>query len=366
MASYQCCNIDEATLLRSTRYALQDAAERGDVGALQEILEPQVDLVNNPQAALALPFVDINAKDNTGCTALHTAVLFRRLEAVRFLISKGAKLSAKCNGSPLAHILLSMASVTGNYGFALLILKDVLAAGLDLSTSDDLGRYILHIAALHGLREFAETIWSHASAKEKVDLAAVDRTGASALHTACEARQGGMVEWLLSVGASVVAVDKLGDTPAHTAAKAGWREGVTLLQKQGVELGVRNGAGLTVEDVFTSHCLPSPGSSTPQTLIMTHQDCMHHHTVRPPITRETPYVPPENTVRLDVLLNPVYGTLRAKELVGTPERARIVYTAPPCKVRARVHHAACYSLPCMLCIATPLNPYPFPCAHADV
>jgi acetoin utilization deacetylase AcuC-like enzyme len=342
-AAQHSCFVAEESLHRFTKFSLHEAVERGDAGAVSAILAPpRAEGVEGADAMFPpMPLADVNGRDNTGCTPLHTALLFRQLDTMRLCLLHGAKLGLKCNGSPLLHIVLALAALPGNANFCLAAAQALLEAGVDAASVDDLGRAPLHVAALHGCVDLAGVIWAHAPARERSDLAFADRTGATPLHTAAEARQKGMLQWLCSVGAPLGAVDKLGDTPAHAAAKAGWLAGVEALRAAGASAESLSGAGYAPAQVLAASAWPAGRPPAPEvcTLIITHEACAHHYTCAAPLTRDSPAVPPENTARLDVLLNPGYGTLRAADVTGSASRARIVDCAPPVKLSdvLRVH-----------------------------
>ena len=107
-------------LARLSRYTLHDAAERGDAALMEALLQAaarEADEDWDPSCpALLAQTVDLNARDNTSCTPLHTCVLFRRLACLRVCLAHKAKLGMRCAGSPLQHLLLSMAPIEGSGG----------------------------------------------------------------------------------------------------------------------------------------------------------------------------------------------------------------------------------------------------------
>jgi len=393
------CGSDERSLERLRKWTLHDLCEKGDHERVHELLsaaEAEGDEEWDPSRPLNVSLtVDANARDNTQCTPLHTALLFRRLECVRVLLAHKAKLAPKCAGSPLLTLLLSLAPIAddgeagaGAGSFVADALPLLLAAGADASALDDAGRSPLHWAAALGLEAAAELMLprlpppapasppapaasppgsargARAAAgaalatadgqRALVELA--DKAGATALHLAAAGAHGGMVRWLLARGADARAADRAGDTPAHAAAKAGWAAGAELLEARagGAAQAQRNGAGLTWREAlapmlpgFVDGADPSEPASAPspapspapaardRTLLLTHEQCREHHTCAP-ITRELSYVPPENASRLEVLLSRAHGTLRARDIA---RRSRLVTAAPPARMAdvLRVH-----------------------------
>lgn len=363
MAGYDtCCSVDERTLERLTRFTLHDCCERGDSERLNALLnQAENDEDYNPGMGTQQT-LDINTRDNTGCTPLHTAILFRQVNCIRTCLKHKAKLSLKCNATPLLHMVITMGSIAANREFVLETLPLLLSAGVDVISTDDAGRLVQHLIATHGPVAAADLV--KAAAGELFNIDAADKQGCTALHAAAESRNEAMLEWLLAGGASASVVDKSGDTPAHAAAKSGWRAGMARLMvpvaagDAAGQVSVRNAAGLTPEECLAAVVASTPLASSPlshsmevdggsdggagalssqtaNTLILTHEVCFHHHTCTP-ITRELAYFPPENVLRLDVLLNPVYGTLRSADITN---RTRLVTGAPPAAMSdvLRVH-----------------------------
>ena len=369
------CNIDEASLRRPTKYALHDAAEVNDVTRLSALIaaEPGEDDV----------ILDINEKDPAGCTPLHVAILNSALESAKELLLRGASIKARCNGSPVLHLLLAMGAIPRNAEFVARMLPLLLALEPDLSATDDSGRTALHTCSGLGLLSAAQLIFKKGI--PELYLVATDKFGSSALHAAAAGKHKAMVQWLLVAGCSASDADGVGDTPAHAAAKAGWQEGMELLLSAAASAKAKEGEVITapasassnesfpagevdvhmggdapvadatpadgygpVETVNTSaplsggavpdgprnwqgltprQCLmpllpaQSGSASTsgacapPHTLVLTHAVCADHYTCAHPIARTAAYVPPENTLRLDTLLNPLNGTLRTADLV---------------------------------------------------
>lgn len=327
------CNFDEASLRRPTKYAIHDAAEANDVTRLTSLLDGEVD----PSSDVIL---DINEKDPAGCTPLHVAILSASVESARELLLRGASFKSKCNGHPPLHLILAMAAVPDNADGVARMLQLLLALEPDLSATDDVGRSALHICGALGLVAAAQTIYK--SGVSDLLRSCTDKFGATALHAAAAGRHADMADWLLSVGCLPCDQDGVGDTPAHVAAKAGWREGLEmLLHKAAVHpvsrgtaagaaaaasassisaassetcddvrmggagassggapsyAGPRNWAGLTAMECLPPPLPGLPGAPGTGTLVLTHAVCADHYTCAHPVTRTAAYVPPENTV----------------------------------------------------------------------
>lgn len=392
------CGIDENSLARLSRHTLHDAAERGDAARMQELLAlaaAEGDEEWDPSRPHNVSqTIDINARDNTQCTPLHTAILFRQLQCVEVCLKHKAKLALRCAGSPVIHLLLSMAAISGmddeelsairrageksaNEKFVETALPMLLAAGADGSALDESGRSSLHIAASLGLT-FAlklllpEVPGSHSSSSlgtensaappptptvqvSKAQIAILgqlnvqDNRGLTPLHAAAANKQYVSFEYLLSRGADPRLVDKQGDFPLHSAVRGlSFRQGelnVILTKFAGFLktslsdlYDIKNAQGESVKTLLNESysemkTVPLPDEN--RTLILTHAQCAQHHTCVP-INRGLGYIPPENASRLEVLLSPVFGTLRSEEIAAS---TKLIAFAPEAKMSdvLRVH-----------------------------
>jgi ankyrin repeat protein len=320
------CNQDEALLAtRSKRYALHDAVERDDEKTVEALLSEDLDPDYDPTRPSDVPIIDINERDNSGCTPLHTAVIYRATKCFKALIAHGAKTSPKCNGSPLMHLLISMYALDANRSFILEAVALLLTAKLDILALDDMGRSLLHVAAVVGATDVAEMVLNATQHVEvPLDLNFTDKLQRTPLHFAAMNSQRGMIDMLLNRGADANLPDALyGDLPAHTAAKKGWKEGFDVLLAALTDKTVQNYAGYSAVEAF----IPATEANT---LILTHAACADHHTCAA-ITRQSTYVPPENTARLETLFHPVFGSLRT---VDVERQCETIYGAPPASVCA--------------------------------
>ena len=119
-----------------------DATPNGDWTALH------VASASNAIEGMIAPLLDgganVNARRHNGTTALHTAVVFRPVDAVKFLLDAGADVDAISNNGDTA--LMSAASVSS--GLENLVL--LIAAGADVNIVRADGWTALHSAALEG------------------------------------------------------------------------------------------------------------------------------------------------------------------------------------------------------------------------
>lgn len=369
------CVASEAALARHTRFAMHDAAEKDDVATLTRLLDAEdADPDYMPGRSAAEP-LGRNDRDNLGCTPLHVATLYAARACFRLLVTRGAKLNSKCNGSPLSHLVLSLVPFPALAAFvseAVAALAPL--AKLDLTATDDVGRSWLHAAAAVDAVDAADA-WFAAMSVPSADgsavgarspaqtamLAAADRYGRTPAHAAATAGCARMLLWLQSRGAPIAAVDMRGDTPAHCAARHGHRQASMcvharsavrvharspafthsaqvldqLLAWEPAAGAVENASGVTPSAAFIPHATAGEGGAAaaapaqPRTLLVTDPCYMSHHTCMP-APRPTWSVPPENVGRLDTLLSPINGTLRSADLAP---RLDVISEAPPARVR---------------------------------
>ena len=351
------------------RYALHDAAEQNNVALLEMLLAERQRQVDSD--AMEGPPIDVNERDSSGCSPLHVAILRAAADAALWLLHNGASVRARCNGSPPLQMLVAMGAIAENVNFVTVTLANLLALMPDVVLIvDDVGRTGLHIAAATGqlaatqaILDAARTL-NHASDAPAPLISlvrAVDKYGATALHAAAASRSLAVVQCLIAEvhdSDLINAIDENGDTAAHIAARGGWLQGLDMVRPQ---LNVaRNRAGDTVDDCLSAEGFPTGAVnandvfigidssfapiSNPGTLILTHEACSAHFTCETPVTRRTSDVPPENTVRLDALLAPLHGSLRASEFDAP--KTLLLESAPPVTVSLR---SICSM--CIACIA---------------
>jgi len=139
-----------------------ETAKKGDTNALGVLLATD-------------PFL-LNAKDKEGNTPIFHAVAGEQVETVRFLVAKGAKVTAAdTNGVTPLHV----AAVVGNASIAKLLLDS--GASIDAVTTQDITP--LHWAAYYGSKEVAQVLIKHGAA-----VNAREKTGNTPLHMAMRIR----------------------------------------------------------------------------------------------------------------------------------------------------------------------------------
>lgn len=321
------CGQEERLLsVRGQRFCIHDAAERNDVPLLSKLLLLEDDDDYDPTAPHRNVALDKNERDNHGCTPLHVAALYRSAECFGLLVDSGVKLNIKCNGSPLLHLLLSLGAIPENTVFMTEAIGRLLVATIDHLALDDLQRTWLHVAATNGGEHVSERILlttEDVSPKVGSVRDARDKFGRTALHCAAASRDMGMLSMLIGRGADADVCDTIkGDTAAHSAARIGWSDGMTALLAQMSEPTRPNFHGASAADLLRA-------APVGKTLLLTHAACKDHHTCAP-ITRQLPYVPPENTGRLETLFHPTFGALQSAVF---REGCETAFGAPSVKVR---------------------------------
>jgi len=176
--------------------------------------------------------------DETRCSLLHHAVLNEDMDALRYLIEKGANVNVEAIthdgiwGSPL--------SLAAQQGW-LPALELLFNAGADANAASEEGLTALHSAAMDGQLETSEWL---IGAGARVNASSND--GKTPLHVACEFGHLSVAELLLCNGAMTSVKDRDGNTPLHLA--GGYSEFVDLLLSRGAIPTVRNGNGVTAAE----------------------------------------------------------------------------------------------------------------------
>ena len=306
-------------------YSLHVAAERGDVEAIDRLLQqPAEDVAYMSYGS------EVNERSRRGYTALHVAIVHRQLGAVERLLAHGAELR-KLDGSPCLHFALCLAAsdYPGSHAFVEEVAARLLPHA-DPLAKDDRKQTALHICAAHGL---SSTMRFLLSKLESDAVEMKDRTGHRAIHYAAgcrHAQSADVIGQLIGAGANVNCAQVMGSTPLHCAAQSGNWESYRTLLKAGADASkadkrgrtpVRLAAeqGLVVptelcngEDATVAHpMLPD----TQRTLVLSHPLCRQHYTCGP-IGHGTSDPPPENADRLKVIMDPCIGALRATEFSG--------------------------------------------------
>ncbi|WP_264735894.1 ankyrin repeat domain-containing protein [Wolbachia endosymbiont (group A) of Rhinocyllus conicus] len=165
----------------------------------------------------------VNVENNSGHAPLHFAVYNGRLDVVKYLVSKGADISAKSkDGSTLLHY----AAQGGSLNVVEYLIDE---KGTDINIKDNDGTTPLHSVAYLGylavVKKFIE---------KGADINSRDIYYKTPLHLAASNSDLDVVEHLVNKGANVNAMDKDGLTPLHCAVFRENLEIVEYLAEKGV------------------------------------------------------------------------------------------------------------------------------------
>ena len=355
-------------------FALHEAIEQGDIEALRSHLAKKtastaasgsaaLQSADAGQPAAALDGDDddesdddfdptkqqtisagINDRDWLSMAPLHLALLLQKLDCAEVCIQNGARLTSSIEGMPLLNYLFQVAQQEPQSDFVSKALQLLLSSNAPVAAVSDMGVTTLmaataldkpavlqqllqafkqqlsqeqdDIAALLAARsaEGLAALAGEEAAASAAPLTAEDTEAASkqwvnardssqqtALHHAAAAGAAGSVSALLAMGADPAAVDAEGNTAAHVAATSGFKGLLPALKCEDVvNLYGRTPAG---EVLAQDEALGS-------TLLVTHADCLQHHTAPFPIQRHGEDPPPENVWRLKTLVDSKFGVLR--------------------------------------------------------
>jgi len=201
---------------------IHDAATRGDIPAIEQLLKSQPQLLEE--------------RDPFGCTPLNIAAKEGNLQIAKLLVKKGALIDAGDNERTTP---LQIASSGGK----LEVVKYLLSKGASLDLQDDNGLSALQWAAYAGKLEVVKHLLSKGA---NVEIAKPN--GSTSLHGAANRGDLEMVKYLLAKGAQVDPVNQGGYSPMLSAAAAGHTEVVRYLLDQGADIHRANGEGATALD----------------------------------------------------------------------------------------------------------------------
>ena len=184
-------------------------------------------------------YVNINAKDRQGRTALHHLAENGEIEAVKVATQLGAKIHTK---DALGRTALHYAAMGGHTPVIKYLIEfaSVLHPSRRLNVRDQDGKTVLHYLAANGEVEVVKTA---------VELGAKihirDALGRSPLHLAAKDGHTPVVEVLIESGAKVNTKDFEASSPLHHAAKNKHVGTITKLIEAGTDLNARDHRGRT-------------------------------------------------------------------------------------------------------------------------
>lgn len=201
------------------------AARRGDVDLLRVLIEEEKN--------------DINQGDEDGSTPLHWAAYFDRLEAITYLLQRGANIDAL--NEKEAQTPLHWACIGKSLPSMLLLIKE----GADITKSDKRGYDCLVHACQYGNVLMAHNL----IVKQGLSVAHRDTEGHTPLHWAAYQNHESVARLLISLGADVRSVDDEGLTPMHWASLKGHFQMVQFLILNGGDVHAVDSDGYTPLDL---------------------------------------------------------------------------------------------------------------------
>lgn len=240
---------------------IHEAVKKNDLALVSDLIERNPELVNAQDGDGRTPLhwvvraiptnldllllliekgADINARDNNGVVALHSAARRANKEAVTLLIANGAELDVKDN---TGNTPLSYAAVFWPFGYEVRkenqeVVKLLVEKGaLPPLLGEEANRF-LHRAALCGYQELTERMIALG-----VDLTKNDQCEGTLLHSAAAGGLSSIVNMLLKNGFDVNLKNRYGLGPLHLAVITGNLEIVALLIDNGADINMRCPAG---------------------------------------------------------------------------------------------------------------------------
>jgi ankyrin repeat protein len=131
------------------------------------------------------PEIHLNERDEDENTALHVAILARKLEHVKVLLEAGASFRLRCDGSWPLHTAISMGSIAEHRQFAYECTVVLHEHGADLTAKDDSAHTPLYLACMSNLPQIASYILSDDDGLSSLNTRA-DRAGNRPLHAAAK------------------------------------------------------------------------------------------------------------------------------------------------------------------------------------
>ena len=295
----------------------------------------------------------LDALDDSSLTPLHVALLHGSLDCLLHLLNEGADTGIGCEGSPLAHVTVSIGALPPMRTFAVEALRALMqhSGAADVaSLQDDFRRTPLHLAADAGLVPMVDLLLSTfppgSDPSPASYLLSKDRLGNTALHYACASGHGAAAARLLGAAAAsgalsevLTAANHRDELPHHHAVRMGAPGVLDALSKalsggtgqalQASIYGLRDALGHSVEEDAAAYGKDRHGQPT---LIVRSDVCERHFTCRPGSLRRgrLQHAPPENVLRLKVLTDgEAGGILRTQEYSGPTAATRFKWEHDP-------------------------------------
>lgn len=128
---------------------------------------------------------NLNERDNDENTALHVAILSRKLEHIKLLLEAGASVHKKSDGSPPLHAAISVGSVPQNKEFAFQCVQVLHDMDADMAAKDDALHTPLYLACMYNLPQIVGFLLATDDGLSTLNARA-DRSQGRALHAAAK------------------------------------------------------------------------------------------------------------------------------------------------------------------------------------
>jgi ankyrin repeat protein len=208
---------------------IHDAARKGDVKKLKELLQADPKLVS--------------AKDNDGDTPLHVAALHGQLAAAQFLIGAGADVNAKNNYPPFLPDDLNQVYSSSNHQDPVILLqvqsahrtRELNSQGVDTRELKN-GYTPLDLAEFaNNHNKLVQLLVAHGA-----NVNAQSDSGATPLFWAVMRDEKDDVKFLLDHGANPNLADAYGDTILDCALHLGFQSLVGMLVDKGADVNAQD------------------------------------------------------------------------------------------------------------------------------
>ena len=131
------------------------------------------------------PIIHLNERDEDENTALHIAILARKLDHVKLLLEAGASFRMRSDGSFPLHTAISIGAIADHRQFAYECVVLLHESGADLTAKDDSVHTPLYLACMSNLPQIASYILSDSDGLSTLNTRA-DRAGNRPLHAAAK------------------------------------------------------------------------------------------------------------------------------------------------------------------------------------
>ncbi len=128
---------------------------------------------------------NLNERDSDENTAIHVAILSRKLEHVKLLVEAGASVHKKSDGSPPIHAAISIGSISKHAQFAYDCVVFLNENGADLTAKDEAMHTPLYLACMYNIPKIVEFILSTEAGVSTLNVRS-DRSQGRALHAAAK------------------------------------------------------------------------------------------------------------------------------------------------------------------------------------